>query len=160
MVGEMSGPAMPVYNNFSQQVPMDPNLDNFLRSLEFSTLFEQETHNSGPLTGENMVTWPGPDMAFLDRAVLEQRAFNIREKLRYTALTMNQPHNPSAEVLGAIELITADKIAYWIKLFFRHWQKHAPMIHEPTFNPCTAALPVVLSVMSLGGMVIIPISLV
>lgn len=147
--GEIAGSSMPAYNDYSH-MPLDPNLDQFLRSLEFAT-FEQQNHHF-PLQGETMV-WPAQDAVFLDRAVLEQRAFDIKEKLRYTAMTMNPPHAPAPEVLAAIEFITANKIALWIKLFFRHWHKHAPMVHEPTFNPCTAALPLVLSLMSLGGMV-------
>ena len=84
---------------------------------------------------------------------MDQRAFDIREKLKYTAATMNPPHPPSKELLDAIELITVDNFAAYIKLYFRHWHKHAPMVHEATFNPTTAALPLVLALMSLGGMV-------
>ena len=105
------------------------------------------------MPNENMILWSGPDSLFLDRRVLEQRAFDIREKLRYTAAVQNPPHLPPKELIDAIELISADKLAAYIKLYFRHWHKHAPMVHEATFNPCTAALPLVLSLMSLGGMV-------
>jgi len=90
---------------------------------------------------------------FVDRTAMEQRAFDIREKLRYTAATLNPPHLPSQELLDAIEHITADKVAAYIRLYFRHWHKHAPMVHEATFDPITAALPLVLTLMSLGGMV-------
>merc|ERR1712093_401986 len=87
-----------------------------------------------------------------DLASRRYRAFDIREKLRYTAAVQNPPHLPPKELIDAIELISADKLAAYIKLYFRHWHKHAPMVHEATFNPCTAALPLVLSLMSLGGM--------
>jgi hypothetical protein len=127
------------------------NLDVFLSNLEFGT-FERQTHN-WQTPGENMIVWSGPDAAFLDRTVLEQRALDIREKLKYTAATQNPPNLPSKAVLEAIELITAENIAAYITLYFRHWHKHGPMVHEATFNPCTAALPLVLALMSLGGMV-------
>ena len=129
----------------------DNNLDVFLSNLEFGT-FERQTHN-WQMPGENMILWSGPDALYLDRAVLEQRAFEIREKLNFTAATQNPPNPPSKEVLEAIQLITADNIAAYIKLYFRHWHKHGPIVHEPSFNPCTAALPLVLALMSLGGMV-------
>jgi hypothetical protein len=151
-MGALSSP-IPAYNEYGH-VPVDPNLDNFLRHLDFAT-FEQQTHNC-PGPAEHMLLWSGPDMVYLDRAVLDQRAFDIREKLNYTAVTMNPPHPPPKEVLEAIESITANKIAFWVKLFFRHWHKHAPIVHEPSFNPCTAALPLVMASMSLGGMVIAP----
>lgn len=127
------------------------NIDVFLNRLDFQN-FEQQTNN-WQMPNENMILWSGPDALFLDRRVLEQRAFDIREKLRYTASVQNPPHLPSKEVIDAIEVITAESIASYIKLYFRHWHKHAPMVHEATFNPCTAALPLVLSLMSLGGMV-------
>jgi hypothetical protein len=153
MVGELSGASVPAYNEYGQ-VSVDSSLDNFLSNLDFGT-FEQQTNNY-PLPGENMILWSEQETIYLDRAVLNQRAFDIREKLKYAAVTINPPHTPSKEIIDAIEHITANKIAYWIKLYFRHWHKHGPMVHEPTFNPCTAALPLVLALMSLGGMVSFP----
>ncbi|KAL2067215.1 hypothetical protein VTL71DRAFT_1639 [Oculimacula yallundae] len=126
------------------------NIDVFLNRLDFQN-FEQETSN-WQMPNENTILWSGTDALFLDRRVLEQRAFDIREKLRYTAAVQSSPQLPSKEILEAIELMTADTIASCIKLYFRHWHKHAPMVHEATFNPCTAAIPLVLSLLSLGGM--------
>lgn len=134
-----------------RQVAQENNLDVMLSHLEF-TAFEQRTNN-WQMPGENMMSWSGPDALFVDRTAMDQRAFDIREKLKYTAATQNPPHLPSKELLDAIELITVDNFAAYIKLYFRHWHKHAPMVHEATFNPTTAALPLVLALMSLGGMV-------
>jgi hypothetical protein len=133
--------------------PTDPenHLDVMLSQLEFTT-FEQRTNN-WQMPNENMMLWSGPDALFVDRTAMDQRAVDIREKLKYTAAAQNSPHPPSKELLDAIELITADNFAAYIKLYFRHWHKHAPMVHEATFNPTTAALPLVLALMSLGGMV-------
>lgn len=142
------GPSMyPGYGNVVQE----NNLDIMLSHLEFST-FEQRTNN-WQMPGENMVLWSGPESLFVDRTAMDQRAFDIREKLKYTAATHNPPHLPSKELLEAIELITGDNFAAYIKLYFRHWHKHAPMVHEATFNPTTAALPLALALMSIGGMV-------
>ncbi|KAH6719294.1 hypothetical protein BKA61DRAFT_472893 [Leptodontidium sp. MPI-SDFR-AT-0119] len=138
-----------VFHQYGHMI-QESNIDVFLNRLEFQN-FEQQTNN-WQMPNENMILWSGPDALFLDRRVLEQRAFDIKEKLRYMAAVLNPPHQPPKEVIDAIELITAETIASYIKLYFKHWHKHAPMIHEPTFNPCTAALPLVLSLMSLGGM--------
>ena len=142
------GPSM--YQENESTTP-ENNLDTMLSHLELTT-FEEMTNN-WELPGENMRLWSGPDSLFVDRTAMEQRAFDIREKLRYTAATLNPPHLPSQELLDAIEHITADKVAAYIRLYFRHWHKHAPMVHEATFDPITAALPLVLTLMSLGGMV-------
>jgi hypothetical protein len=154
VVGNLSG-TVPVYNGqyngYGHMSHVENNLDAFLSHLEFQT-FKQQTHN-GPIPGENMMLWSGQDTLFLDQNVLEQRAFDMREKLKYAGAMLNPPDHPSKEVLGAIEMITANNVAAYIKLYFKHWHKHAPMIHEATFNPCTAALPLVLALMSLGGMV-------
>lgn len=143
-------PGGTVYQEYGHMVH-ENNLDVFLSNLEFQT-FEQQTNN-WQMPHENIILWSGPEAIFLDRTALSHRAFEIREKLTYTATTMNPPHLPSNEILNAIELITADNIAAYIKLYFRHWHKHAPMVHEATFNPCSAALPLVLALISLGGMV-------
>ena len=140
--------SMPGYQYFERREP-DNNLDAFLSTLEFST-FERQ---NWPAQAENMMMWSGQDTRFFDRAVLEQRAYDIKEKLRYTAASMNPPNLPSKDILDAIELLTMHNIATYVNLYFRHWHKHAPMIHEATFNPGTAALPVVLAMMSLGSMV-------
>jgi len=142
--------ATSVFQQYGHMI-QEKNIDVFLNRLDFQN-FEQQTNN-WQMPNENMILWSGPDSLFLDRRVLEQRAFDIREKLRYTAAVQNPPHLPPKELIDAIELISADKLAAYIKLYFRHWHKHAPMVHEATFNPCTAALPLVLSLMSLGGMV-------
>jgi hypothetical protein len=143
------GPAGPMYQDYGHMA-QENNLDDLLRRLEFQTTYERET-NSWQMQ-ENIMPWPGSDQ-FLDIQALEQRAYDIREKLKYTAVTQNTPHLPSRELLEAIELVTAHNIARFIRLYFKHWHKHAPMIHEPTFNPVTAALPLVLALFSLGGMV-------
>jgi hypothetical protein len=148
--GDYSG-VPPAYNGYGH-VPQDNGLDVFLSHLEFGTLVGQQTHN-WPIPGEDLMLWSDRDGLFLDRTVLDRRAFEIRAKLKYAAATLYQPNLPSQEVLDATEIITVDNIAAYISLYFKHWHIHAPIVHEPTFNPCTAALPLVLALMSLGGMV-------
>ena len=151
MIGDIPPAPMASFNEYGPPVmAMGTDLDVFLGSLEFDN-FERQTHNYNR-PRENMMMLPSLD-GFLDRGVLEQRAFEIRDKLRYTASTLNHPSNPPKEQLDAIENITAINIASWIRLYFKHWHKHGPIVHEATFNPCTAALPLVLALMSLGGMV-------
>lgn len=141
------GPSM-----YQENGPTTPenNLDIMLSHMELTT-FEEMTNNR-EIPGENMMLWSGPGSFFVDRTAMEHRAFDIREKLKYTAATLNPPHLPSQELLDAIELITAANFTAYINLYFRHWHKHAPMVHEATFDPTTAALPLVLALMGLGGM--------
>ena len=142
---------MPTYNEYGQ-VGLEPNLDHILSNLEFDN-FERQTQNYA-MPRENVMMLPSPDgFGYLNRAALEQRAFEIRDRLTYTTATLNPGHPPSKQLLDTIELISATNIASWIELYFRHWHKHGPMVHEASFNPSTAALPLVLALMSLGGMV-------
>jgi hypothetical protein len=141
----------PVYNGYERLPPVENILDVFLSHLEFET-FEQQTHN-WPMPRENLMLWSGQASQLLDRNILEQRAFDIRDKLKYAAATLHHPNHPPKEVLDATEIITADNLVAYINLYFKHWHKHAPMVHQATFNTCTAALPLVLALMSLGGMV-------
>lgn len=146
--GTSQAPA--VFDEYGQLRP-ENTLNAMLSNLEFSN-FERQTQN-WQMPGESMIPWSGPGAPYLDRNLLEQRAFDIREKLRYTATAINPPNPASKEVLDAIEIFTAERIAVNTKLYFRHWHKHGPMVHEASFNPCVAALPLVLAVMSVGGMV-------
>jgi hypothetical protein len=144
-------PLPSVYQQYGHMI-QENNLDVFLSHLEFQQTFEQETHN-WQVIGGNSISSLGPDSRYLDQAALEQRAFDIREKLKHAAATHNFPHLPPKELLQAVELITANNIAEYVQLYFKHWHKHAPMVQQATFNPCTSALPLVLALMCLGGMV-------
>ncbi|KAF7878834.1 hypothetical protein EAF04_000037 [Stromatinia cepivora] len=133
---------------YTSNMEMGPRVA-FLHDMEFET-FERQKHG-WQLPSDNFIPW-SPDGMFNDRNVLGQRAYDIREKLRYAASSQVGANAVSKEVIEAIEHITADVIAAHIKLYFKHWHHHAPMVHEATFDPCTAALPLVLSIMSLGAM--------
>ncbi|TVY93686.1 Gastrula zinc finger protein [Lachnellula willkommii] len=130
-------------------IMQDNRLDVLLDNLEFEK-FEERSH-SWQMPGENAMPWSG-DATFIDRHVLGQRAYEIREKLKYTAANLHSPNMPPKEILDGINSITADNMAAWVKLYFTHWHKHAPLVHESSFNPCAAAIPLILAVISLGGM--------
>jgi hypothetical protein len=108
---DMSG-AAPVYHSYGQMPQVENNLDVFLSHLEFET-FEQQTHNWA-IPGANMTMWVGQDDLFMDRNVFEQRAYDIREKLKYAAAMLTQPHLPAKEVLDATDILTANNIAAYI----------------------------------------------
>lgn len=146
----VSAPPVPSYQEYGHMV-QEHNIDVLLSNLEFQT-FETQTNN-WQMPGENMMLWSEPGELLIDRSILERKAYELRDKLRYTAVMQYPSHSPPVDILDAIELITADNIAVYIKLYFRHWHKHGPMIHEATFNPCTAAIPLLLALMMLGGMV-------
>ncbi|CAL3968804.1 unnamed protein product [Diplocarpon coronariae] len=143
-------PRMPAPLSYGPAAQED-NLEEFLNRLEFEN-FEQQTNN-WQLPRENARLWSSdPDPTLIDWRALERRAAEIRGRLSYAADVHYHPLLPPAEVRGAIEMITAETVAAHVKLYFQHWHKHAPMVHEATFSPITAALPLVLALMSLGGM--------
>lgn len=147
----ISAPPAPPFQDYGHHMVQEHNINVLLSNLEFQT-FETQTNN-WQMPGENMMLWSEPGELLIDRSILERKAYELRDKLRYTAAMQDPTQAPSIEILDAIELITADNIAVYIKLYFRHWHKHGPMIHEATFNPCTAAIPLLLALMMLGGMV-------
>jgi hypothetical protein len=149
---ELSG-ATPSPNGHVRK-PGETDLDVLLSNLELGT-FECQTNNF-QTASENAIAQPGHSLFSLDRIVLEQIAFDIRSKLESTAVTMHELNTPSKELFDAIEIVTAKNIAAWIRLYFRHYNKHGPIVHEATFNPVRAALPLVLAIMSIGVMASLP----
>lgn len=131
------------------KMPMESSLDIFLSNLDLGT-FECLTNNFQKAS-EN-ITQSGHSCLSLDRVVLDQISMDIRARLESTAVTMSQPNAPSKEILDAIQVIRGKHMATWIRLFFRHFHKHGPVLHEATFNPATAAVPLVLAMMSIGAM--------
>lgn len=93
-----------------------------------------------------------PPPQFSASAELEARAVDIREKLCRSAECLFLPENPPPDLLQAIQLITGLTLDTFVKLYFRHWHKHGPMVHEPSFDPIRAPIPLLLSMFSVGGM--------
>lgn len=141
---------------YGANMDVDSNLSDFLSNLDFETFERQRQMHGWQFPVDNLLSWSGPNHSFSNRGILEQRAFDIREKLRYAASAQSVPNVLPKEMIDSIELVNADTIASFTKLYFKHWHHHAPMVHEASYDPCTAALPLVLSIMSLGGMVIGP----
>ncbi|PQE08746.1 C2H2 finger domain (Zms1) protein [Rutstroemia sp. NJR-2017a BVV2] len=137
---------------YGANMDVDSSLSDFLANLEFETFERQRQMQGWQFPAGNVASWSGPTDSFYNCNILEQRAFDIREKLRYAASAQSIPNVLPKEMIDAIELVKADTIASFTKLYFKHWHHHAPMVHEASYNPCTAALPLVLSIMSLGGM--------
>jgi hypothetical protein len=131
-------------------MPRETSLDIFLSNLDLGT-FECQTNNYYIGSGSALDSGHGP--LSHNRAALEQVADNVRQRLESSAATMNVPNVPSKDILASIQAITGKQIAIWIRLYFQHFHKHGPVIHEATFNPTTAALPLVLAIMSIGAMV-------
>lgn len=135
------------------KMPRESSLDIFLSNLDLGT-FECQTNNYQ--TAPESAMQPGHGLLLLDRAALEQMALDIRAKLESTVVTMNLPNAPSKELFGAIQVIDARHIVTWVKLYFRHFHKHGPIVHEASFNPATVALPLVLAIMTIGAMASFP----
>lgn len=135
------------------KMPRESSLDIFLSNLDLGT-FECQTNNYQ--TAPESAMQPGHGLLLLDRAALEQMALDIRAKLESTVVTMNLPNAPSKELFVAIQVIDARHIVTWVKLYFRHFHKHGPIVHEASFNPATVALPLVLAIMTIGAMASFP----
>lgn len=129
---------------------MEGNVDLLLSGLEFES-FERRNISWSRIQMPG-IFWTEQDALYTHRSVLEQRALDIRHNLYRTAAALVGPNLPPKELAEAIELLSAEKIAIFIKLYFRHWHKHGPIVHEPSFNPCVAAIPLVLALMALGAM--------
>jgi hypothetical protein len=135
-------------------MPRESNLDIFLSKLDLG-IFECQTQNYQTVA-ENAAIQPGLHPLSLDRAGLEQTALRIRQKLEAAAIAVNQPNTPSKELLDSIQIVTAKNIPTWTRLYFRHFHKHGPVVHEATFNPATSALPLVLAIITIGAMASLP----
>lgn len=131
----------------------DTNLDNFLSSLE-SGAFEGDSHWHRQIAQVEKAPYGYPNLNYFDWDSLEVRSLDIRQKLSLAASELRISHNPLSlsTIYAAIESITARRIESWVKLYFRHWQKHGTFLHESSFNTATVALPLLLAVMCIGGM--------
>lgn len=85
---------------------------------------------------------------------LRPRAADIKARV-YHAIDMLKVSDSTANfqlASEAIELVTPEKIHSFVKLYFHHWHRHGPIIHEPSFDSTIVALPLLLSVFAIGGM--------
>lgn len=139
--------------NFQQFHPAsEPSFATIMSGMTFDATYNKQT--SWMLPMDSATPWTGTDERI--RSIMEKRAMDVREGLKMTAHNYNiisQQGNAMEQFYDAIEIITADFIVHNIDLYFRNWHRHAPMVHQPTFNACNAALPLVLALMALGGMV-------
>jgi hypothetical protein len=126
---------------------VDPVLgvEGFLKQLSFNTTYNTQTS----LIFHDDTSIPGFSEHW-NFNTLESQACQIRELLDYT---VRNNANFSTDLLEAIDLVTAQNLDSGIMLYFQHWHKHAPMIHESSFNPCTASTSLILALFGLGGMV-------
>lgn len=53
---------------------------------------------------------------------------------------------------NALEIVTPEKIKSFLELYFYHWQRHCPIIHQQTFDASKAALPLLITMFAIGGM--------
>ncbi|PBP20705.1 hypothetical protein BUE80_DR008591 [Diplocarpon rosae] len=133
-----------------------PSENDFMRAFPQST-----TQSPGPMARQ----LPGPtslDGEYKDRipssilygpAAQEDNLEEFLNRLEFENFEQQTQNWQAANVMRqAIDTITAETVAANIGLYFKHWHKHAPMVHEATFSPVSAALPLVLALMSIGGM--------
>lgn len=101
-----------------------------------------------------MLPIAGEEAPAINSAVLECRAAQIRECLHLTATTLDgySESQSRTQLASAIELITHYEIEACVNLYFHFYHRHCPILHRPSFDPISVPLPLLLSVMALGGM--------
>ncbi|RDL40259.1 uncharacterized protein BP5553_00238 [Venustampulla echinocandica] len=85
---------------------------------------------------------------------LKPRSTEIRTEIYNAIGSLNIPEDEPRlkPTFEALDILTPERIHTFIKLYFHHWHRHGPIIHEPTFEPSKTALPLLLSVFAIGGM--------
>lgn len=146
----MAGPGAFVYDPAPFFGADDTTINTFINGLGMGA-FEQET----AWHMKNMEPPPPNDQRYIhgrDWPALAIRAEEIKAKLRQAVdeLTRSRPPMDCRPIFQAIESISAARIDQSVRLYFRHWHKHGSIIHEPSFDPNTAALPLLMAVMSIG----------
>jgi hypothetical protein len=100
------------------------------------------------------IQFEAQDLKSAKYAALEPRTKEMRDMLSRVAKCREvwdcgiAPH----DLLDVIQLLTPPKIEEFTSLFFRQWHRHAPIVHEGTFDTLTASIPLILSIVSIGGM--------
>ncbi|KAF3105150.1 hypothetical protein TWF594_005734 [Orbilia oligospora] len=51
-----------------------------------------------------------------------------------------------------VESVTGDLLQRFTNSFFRHWHKHGPIIHIPSYSPSTCATVLILAMCCIGGL--------
>lgn len=129
----------------------DSAFDGFFESLETLT-FGHTAFRPDDLSSNIPVVAASSDAM---AQALEPRALEIRQTLSNTAGNFGStlPEAQHMLELGpAIEQITGSEVDSLITLFFENYHRHCPIIHRPSFHPTLCPLPLLLSVMALGGM--------
>lgn len=89
---------------------------------------------------------------------LDQRAFEIQSLLKGALRTCQYYSMPSSQftsqqdLVAALEWISSIEIDTCVNSFFRNHYRHCPIIHQSSFSAATAPVPLVLSLIALGGM--------
>ncbi|RFU36198.1 hypothetical protein B7463_g24, partial [Scytalidium lignicola] len=146
VVGEFAIKVSPGYRPCGL-LDTDKNPDDLLNNLELDAL-----NGILSMQGDDSTRWMNPGCLISGQTLLERRAEVIREALRHTIAKISMPHEPSNEVIQAVELITAYNLVLYAQLYFHHWHKNTPIVHHSTFNLFTTAIPLVLAILALGGM--------
>jgi hypothetical protein len=148
--GTMGGPSFQMLNP-PQFFGANGNVDAFLEGLGFAAFERTSNWQFHTLDmGEQM----RPQTQQKDWTALTARALEMQNALRQ-ALDDIARVNTMANykpVVQAIDSITGQKVDSYVKLYFRHWHKHGSIIHEPTFDSSTVALPLLMAVFTIGSM--------
>ncbi|KAL4898719.1 hypothetical protein BDV59DRAFT_197597 [Aspergillus ambiguus] len=111
----------------------------------------------------NSMVYPGiippaddPNFGFPTEPVYEpERPFATAMIQALLARAWSVPLDPKAHEEISINLnylLTTARIRKFVSMYFKYWQPNCPILHVPSFNPDTVALPLLVSVTFLGAM--------
>lgn len=89
-----------------------------------------------------------------DLDVYDAHASFLRPELFKVVQSFQLPENSPEyrRAVEAVESVTGDILQRFTNSFFRHWHKHGPFIHIPSYSPGTCATVLILAMSCIGGL--------
>ncbi|KAK6358088.1 hypothetical protein TWF730_007443 [Orbilia blumenaviensis] len=89
-----------------------------------------------------------------DLDVYDAHASFLRPELFKVVQTFQLAENSPdyRRMMETVESVTGDLLQRFTNSFFRHWHKHGPIIHLPSYSPSTCATVLILAMSCIGGL--------
>ena len=131
---------------------IDGGFDGFFDTLESMTFGGAILRPEGLPAGSGMLAMANDTTI---SQALEPRAQEIRHALSATAASFGNTLSEAQEMLQLgpiIDQISGAEVDFLVQLYFENYHRHCPVLHRPSFQPTLCPLPLLLSIMALGGM--------
>lgn len=94
---------------------------------------------------------PGFDMTGLQRDLTNEFSCSLTDLV--VSLPKDHPEcAPNLNLAEGMSLLTSDNIQRFVEIYFRHWNRHSPVIHRGTFDVDRVSLPLLLVVVLTGAL--------